>query len=65
MTLHITQSLPVPCYLGRRKGPIDGHTNLRNNVLNNGVYGCKHVGITTCTQHLLTGSVRRPDDDRL
>jgi len=28
-------------------------------------YHCKHIGIPTCTQHLLTRSARRPDDDRL
>jgi len=25
-------------------------------------YQCKHIGILTCTQHLLIRSVRRPDD---
>jgi len=28
-------------------------------------YQCKHIGIPTYTQHLLTRSVRRPDDYRL
>ena len=28
-------------------------------------YQRKHIGIPTCTQHLLTRSARRPDDDRL
>ena len=28
-------------------------------------YQCKNIEIPTCTQHLLTRSVRRPDDDRL
>ena len=28
-------------------------------------YRSKHIGIPICTQHLLTQSVRRPEDDRL
>ena len=28
-------------------------------------YRCKHIGIPTCTQHMLAQSVRRPEDDRL
>jgi len=34
--------------------------------MNNPVfYLCKHIGIPTCTQHQLTRSVSRPEDDRL
>ena len=28
-------------------------------------YRCKHIGIPTCTQQLLTQSVIRPEDGRL
>ena len=28
-------------------------------------YQCKHIGSPTCTQHLLTPSARRPNDDHL